>query len=174
MCSRCAFSASNDIGSRRTLRTPAAVFGVSASLAAAVNPLDTLTSPRCQSMSPHSSATSSDVRRPVQKANCSRFRYCPVAAARMARCSSGLNGSISSSVRGLPFTEYVQPARGFDSISSSSTASLRAERRHDCTLANRLLVADILAIAVLTSLRVTDASARLPSAGTSTPATILR
>lgn len=76
---------------------------------------------------------------PVHSANCIMLRAWPKRAPSTACCSSGLKGSTSSSRGGASFLEYVQPARGLISISSSSEASLRAERRQLWMLLNVLL-----------------------------------
>ena len=58
----------------------------------------------------------------------------------MARCSSGLNGSTSSSSVGADLRLYVQPAIGLFSINSSSTATVSAERRQLWMLLSVLLL----------------------------------
>ena len=77
--------------------TPAVVFGASGSSDFCVSARDTRTTPRAKSTSDQSRATSSDVRMPVQNANCTRLRPCPSSAARMADCSTRSKGSMSSS-----------------------------------------------------------------------------
>ncbi|MNJ61003.1 hypothetical protein D3C77_567700 [compost metagenome] len=141
VCSFCALSASMAGSSNFTERLPAAVLVTSASPPAAwVIARLIITSPRTQSTSSQSSATSSLVRSPVQIANCTIFLACPLKAARIACCSSGVNGSTSSSLGGASFLEYVHPASGFKSSSSSSTASFRADRRQLWILLSVLLL----------------------------------
>lgn len=94
----CAFNAAIAGPSSFTARRPAAVFGISAApFEAWVIALVIITSPRIKSTSPQSKATSSLVRSLVHKVNCTKLAACAVSAAMIALCSSGLNGSTSSS-----------------------------------------------------------------------------